>query len=208
MSGEELKAKIIVMDTGPLITLAVADSLDYLFYPDVPLYIPDAVYYEATMKAGALGASEIETWVHANIDRIHLIPTTAYKAYRLAAEADPTIRMPNLGESAALEAIRYAVHLAPDERAVLLTEDDRLIRGGFIVVAEDRDRIISITTLDFLTLLEQEQLINSADEVYRTVEDAGRAASRRRALQDQHKAAVAAVERVMQRRPKDAKPSS
>lgn len=29
--------KIFVADTGPLITLAAADSLDYLKYPDAPV---------------------------------------------------------------------------------------------------------------------------------------------------------------------------
>ena len=43
------------MDTGPLITLAAADSLDYLLYPAVPLYVPDAVLYEATRDSAALG---------------------------------------------------------------------------------------------------------------------------------------------------------
>lgn len=45
MPDDELKSKLIVTDTGPLITLAAADSLDYLLYPDAPVYIPDAVLY-------------------------------------------------------------------------------------------------------------------------------------------------------------------
>jgi hypothetical protein len=36
-----------VLDTAPLIILAAADSLDYLLYPNVPVVIPDAVFYEA-----------------------------------------------------------------------------------------------------------------------------------------------------------------
>jgi hypothetical protein len=35
--SDELSARLIVMDTGPLITLAAADSLDYLLYPNVPV---------------------------------------------------------------------------------------------------------------------------------------------------------------------------
>jgi len=53
---EELRAKLIVPDTGPLITLAAADSLDYLLYPGVGVYVPDAVLYEATVRGDALGA--------------------------------------------------------------------------------------------------------------------------------------------------------
>jgi hypothetical protein len=45
VSDEELHVRLIVPDTGPLITLAVADGLDYLLYPGVPVYVP--VLYEA-----------------------------------------------------------------------------------------------------------------------------------------------------------------
>jgi hypothetical protein len=40
---DDLHARLIVMDTGKLITLAVAGSLDYLLYPGVPVFGPDAV---------------------------------------------------------------------------------------------------------------------------------------------------------------------
>ena len=34
-------AKLLVTDTSPLITLAAAQRLDYLFYLDIPVVIPD-----------------------------------------------------------------------------------------------------------------------------------------------------------------------
>ena len=43
--------QLFVVDTGPLITLAVARSLDYLLYVDADLVIPDAVLHEATRDA-------------------------------------------------------------------------------------------------------------------------------------------------------------
>lgn len=54
--SDGLSARLIVMNTGPLITLAAADSLDYLLYPGVAVYVPDAVLYEATCDSAALGA--------------------------------------------------------------------------------------------------------------------------------------------------------
>jgi hypothetical protein len=50
------RAALFVVETGPLITLAAADSLDYLLYPNVPIVIPDAVFYEATRDSAKLGA--------------------------------------------------------------------------------------------------------------------------------------------------------
>jgi hypothetical protein len=37
-------ASLFVLDTGPIITLAAADSLDYLLSPSVPVIIPNAVF--------------------------------------------------------------------------------------------------------------------------------------------------------------------
>jgi hypothetical protein len=42
--------KLFVVDTGPLITLAVAEALDYLLLLDIDLIIPHAVDYEATRE--------------------------------------------------------------------------------------------------------------------------------------------------------------
>jgi hypothetical protein len=41
--SNDLTAKLIVMDTGPLITLAAAESLDYFLYSNVGVWVPDAV---------------------------------------------------------------------------------------------------------------------------------------------------------------------
>jgi hypothetical protein len=64
--------KLFVIDTGPLITLAVANSLDYLLYVSADIVIPDAVLYEATHDAAKLGAQDIITWVKTNRTRIEL----------------------------------------------------------------------------------------------------------------------------------------
>lgn len=60
------RAAIYVLDTGPLITLAAADSLDFLLYPNAPVIIPDAVFYEATRDSAKLGAQSIMDWVKAH----------------------------------------------------------------------------------------------------------------------------------------------
>lgn len=197
----ELSVRLIVTDTGPLITLAAADSLDYLLYPAVPLYIPDAVLYEATRDAAMLGAQAILDWAQANSDRVLTLSTQAFFNYVRNRESDPGWREKDLGERAAIEAIHDAVHLAPDDRALLLTEDDRVLRRVLVTEAELNARIVPITTRDFLEGMEAARRIQSADEVYRRAEDAGRAANRRRILADQHEAARRAVDRLMNRAP-------
>lgn len=57
--------KLFVVDTGPLITLAGAQSLDYLLYVDADVVVPDAVLHEATCDAARLGAQDIIDWMNA-----------------------------------------------------------------------------------------------------------------------------------------------
>jgi len=100
-------AKLIITDTGPLITLAAADSLDFLLYPGVPLYLPDAVLYEATVNSGALGAANIALWAQAHPGQVHPIATETYANFQTLKDRNPAHRQRDLGEQAALEAVRY-----------------------------------------------------------------------------------------------------
>jgi hypothetical protein len=95
--------KIFVVDTGPLITLAVARSLDYLLYVDADIVIPDAVLHEATYDAARLGAQDIIDWVKAHRAHIEIAPTKAYEIFDAARATVPNLREPDLGERAAVE---------------------------------------------------------------------------------------------------------
>ena len=75
----EIEVKIVVTNTSPLITLAAAQSLDYLLYPALPVIIPDAVYYEATAGAGKLGAQRIIDWYHAHQEAVRIEPSEAFQ---------------------------------------------------------------------------------------------------------------------------------
>ena len=200
MADDGVTAKLIVSDTGPLITLAAANSLDYLLYPGVAVYLPDAVLYEATVNSAALGAVNVASWVQAHPEQVRPIATEAYANFQMLRERNPAHRQRDLGEQAALEAIRYGVVLLPNERAILITEDDRVTRGSFLVLAEDRERLIPITTRDFLVGLEAAGRINSADEVYKLAEDAGRSPSRSNALDERHEEARKVVETLLRGR--------
>lgn len=200
MARDDLRLRLVVLDTGPLITLAAADGLDYLLYPGLPVQLPDAVLYEATVKSEALGAESIARWAQSRPDAVRVVPTQAYADFLTLRSINPGHRERHLGERAAIEAIRYGAILVEDERALLLTEDDRMRRGSVIVLPEDRERMIVVTTWDFLIGLEQAGRINSADAVYRRAEGAGRSASRQSALAAQHEKAQEAV-RALLRRP-------
>lgn len=72
--------------------------------------------------------------------------------------------------------------------------------GTYVVLEADQNRMMSITTRDFLEGLQEAQRINSVDDVYQRAEDAGRFASRRATLAAQHERAVAAVRNLLKGR--------
>jgi hypothetical protein len=92
------RASIYVFDTGPLITLAAAESLDYLLYPNVPVVIPDAVFYESTRDSARLGAQSIMDWVKAHHTEIEIAVTNAYVNFDAARLVNPGAYEPNLGK--------------------------------------------------------------------------------------------------------------
>ncbi|MBX9908282.1 MAG: hypothetical protein K2Z25_06170 [Beijerinckiaceae bacterium] len=177
-----LEIRLLVADAAPLITLAAARSLSYLLYPGIPVVIPDAVFHEATASSGKLGAEEIIDWYRMNVDHVRIEPTVAFQdATILASRAGR--RLPrDLGERAALEIVRETSLLdGPADRALLLSDDRDVER----LVVIDKERLILLTTGDFLRQLEAAQRIQSADHVLALVREAGRTPSER-GLWDQH----------------------
>ena len=186
-----------MVDTGPLITLAAAGVLDYLLYVDAELIVPDAVLHEATRDAGRLGAQDMIDWMKAHRDHVEIAPTQAYRVYDAARETIPSLREPNLGERAAVEVIEEPDRLQGDERGVLLCEETAVLRR---VTVQDRTRIVELSTLDFLRVLEHQHRIQSADRVFELAEQAGRSASRVSKLPSHDEATRAAIHDLMKAR--------
>ncbi len=161
---------IIVTDSPPLITLAVAQSLDYLLYPALPVIIPDAVFHEATFSAGKLGAQEILDWYRAHTDQVRVEPTDIFREEMVLREAMPG-RKParDLGERAAIEIIRN-YPLADEARTLLLSDD----RDAARLLVFEPEKTILLTTWDYLRLLEEGRRIQSAESVIESVRQAGR----------------------------------
>jgi hypothetical protein len=161
---------VIVTDAPPLITLAVAQCLDYLLYPALPVIIPDAVFHEATSAAGKLGAQEILDWYRARTDQVRVEPTSIFGDEMMLRELMPG-RKParDIGERAALEIVRN-YPLSADARALLLSDDRDTER--FLVF--EPEKTILLTTWDYLRQLEEAGRIQSSDAVMEAVRQAGR----------------------------------
>lgn len=190
-----LEIALIVTDAPPLITLAAAQSLDYLLYPDLPVVIPDAVFHEATAASGKLGAQEILDWYRAHIDAVRIEPTAIFQEEMLLRELQPG-RKParDVGERAAVEVIRN-YPLTESGRALLLSDDQDTER---LVVLEP-EKTVLLTTWDYLRQLEEAQRIQSAEVVMETVRKAGRNPPRRDLWSDHDPEIREAVRDVIER---------
>lgn len=90
-----------------------------------------------------------------------------------AATAASSIRKSNLGERAAQEAMND-VGLSDDRSAVFLFEDHKIARASFLLP----DNCRKVSTRAFLLYLEQQSLVESANDIERRAILAGRDFSR------------------------------
>jgi len=151
--------KIIVSDTSPLITLAVANELDVLLIPKIPIQIPDAVYIEATRIKDAPGANLIGDWINRNTDMVRVVFTQTGIDQINRLEQHRPIR--GMGETAAIETLTIFSQLHPHDRALLIFEDIDVAKR--LAVLGDNASIIS--TGELLRVLELERRIPSAERI-------------------------------------------
>ncbi len=140
--------RLIVTDTSPLLTLVLADALDVLLRPGLPISIPDAVYFEATRVRGVPGADRIVAWINDHLDVVHIIPTEIGIDQQRRLEGRRSIR--GLGEQAAIEALERFLPTDPQAEALLLFEYTDVLKRMAVVDM----RVSLITTGDFLRELE------------------------------------------------------
>ncbi len=168
------RLSLIVTDTSPLITLAVADSLGALLLPGLPVALPDAVYFEATRVRTAAGASRLVEWINANAALVRIVPTEIGVDQQRRLEEGRTIR--GLGEQAAIEVLDRLLTERGDVAALLLFEDTDLLRRHAVV----DERVTLVSTGDFLRGLQAARLIQSADQILDDAARAGRNVGRQR----------------------------
>jgi hypothetical protein len=156
------------------LTLVLADSLDVLLRPGLSVFIPDAVYIEATRVRGAPGAEQIMEWINAHPDFVRIVPTDIGIDQQRRIDDGRSTR--GLGEQAAIEALDRFLRTNPKAEALLLFEDSDIAKRRAIV--DERASLIS--TGDFLRALEAASLIQSTDYILDQASERGRNVERQR----------------------------
>jgi hypothetical protein len=185
---------LIVTDTSPLLTFALADSLNVLLRPGLPVSIPDAVYIEATRVHGAPGAEQIVEWINAHLDAVRIVPTDIGIDQQRRLEESRSTR--GLGEQAAIEVLERFLRGDPMAEALLLFEDSDVMKRRAIV----DQRVSLISTGDFLRELEAAGLIQSTDRILDLAAAQGRNVERQRQAADDEIARARLREQLQQRR--------
>jgi len=157
------RIEIIVPDSGPLITLALAGALETLLLPKVPVHIPDMVRFEVIRDLTTPGASEIAQWIRDNERRgVQIRSTQTYEEYEALIRLNPTVRSRNRGEMAAAELLDQTV-VDPDHYAVLLFEDSAVSRQNYLLRIPEN--VLILSTSAYLDGLQEMGMIPSAESI-------------------------------------------
>ena len=158
-----MKISLIVTDASPLITLAIAESLDTLLMLDVRVIIPDMVNFEVTRHIDKPGSKELLDWIKSHqFNDVFIGSTEVFSEYIMLHEINPSIKSKNRGEQAAAEILKSEID-NKTEAAILLFEDSDIKKANFLIRLPSNVLIMSTST--FLEGLQQKKLIVSADKI-------------------------------------------
>ena len=154
---------LIVTDSGPLITLAVADALDTLLRTGQRVLIPDMVRFEVTRLMDKPGAAEILDWIRDNEPgRVFCPSTEEFEEFAIVFSEKPNARTKGRGEKAAAEVLERELRHGLDV-GILLFEDSDVRKDNFLTRVPDN--VLIMSTSEYLFGLERAHLIESAASI-------------------------------------------
>lgn len=172
--------EIAIPDAGPLITLAIADSLDLLlaFTDDVEIVVTDYVKLEVTaFPEKYADAAAINAFLKKNEKRVRIVVTSYGKMAIPAIEqqlqkgVSPRIAFPDDGGELSITSFVHATKRQnPGRPTLVLIEDYWFEENAYAVPGN----VHLLSTLAFLKGLEELGKISSADQIKKRVIDAGR----------------------------------
>lgn len=155
---------LIVTDSGPLITLALAGELDVLIAKkDIHVVIPDLIRFEVLRHMDKPGAKEIDEWIRNNEpENVRVASTEEYEEFMLLLSLKPNAKTKSRGEAAASEVLRRELSHG-DRIGILLFEDSDVRANKYTLTAPDN--VLMLSTAQFLMGLERENIIESANDI-------------------------------------------
>jgi hypothetical protein len=161
--------RVVLPDTGPLISLALGDALDLLLLvaSDVRIVLTDVVEYEATHRAHDLpDAKAIVSFLQAHAGQVEVMPTTigsiALADLRRKAKVGSPAALPkDLGELSITNFVMSLRTSNPGDPMLVIIEDDWFAENAYAVPGN----VHLLSTSAWLDGLESLGLIASAAAV-------------------------------------------
>ncbi|MEO8652766.1 MAG: hypothetical protein ABI409_01445 [Ramlibacter sp.] len=154
---------LIITDSGPLITLAVAGSLDALLLPKLPIIVPDMVRFEVIRDLSKPGAQQVADWIRAQEGpALRVASTEIFEEYQILLGIRPMTTAGNRGEQAAAEVLGQQLD-GNDHGAILLFEDSAVHKQNFLIRLPDE--AVATSTSELLFGLESVGLVRNASEI-------------------------------------------
>lgn len=177
---------LIVTDASPLITLAAGEALECLTMPGLRVVIPDMVYFEVTQDLARTGAGDIVEWARRHHGQVEIAPTTIFSEFQIVLAANAKARSKGRGEQSAAEILNAEIESDADLEALLLYEDNDIRARHFVGALPER--VMALSTGDFLRELEAAGRIQSADHVLDVAAEKERNVTAQRAAQSDDEA--------------------
>ncbi len=182
--------RLVIPDTGPLISLARVNALELLLVFDdaIRVVITDFVEFESTRHRDIHpDAKVICSFIERYAGRVEIEPTDFGQFYKKAAiqreifestrsEVQESIRAAglepqlvpdNIGEETIIAYVRRLIEAPPGVPVLVLAEDDYLLRDD----APLPGNMHTVSTRSFLEYLEKQGKIHSAKSVWRAIVD-------------------------------------
>lgn len=181
MNGRRgLPVRVIISDSGPLISLAACDRLNLLLEFQRPVLVLDVIKAECLRHPDKIGAATLAAWFDGPGCPVEIIPTPFLAAWQQAVaeeEANPESHLSvGIGDGANAWALKQAqIDASIHQPTLVLTEDgpfgDGILRDRF-------PEVHVLSTRAFLRTLENFGRIPSAQAVLDEIAHAGRQLAR------------------------------
>lgn len=159
-----MNLSIIVTDSSPLITLAIAGELDVLLLPKLRVLVPDMVRFEVIRYPDKPGSKEVAEWLRINsvAQKVFIESTEIFEDFLILQKAKPEHKIRDSGESAAAEVLNNVLQ-NKDFGAILIFEDSAVKKPNYL--RRLPNEVVVVSTSEFLHGLQANNLIESADKI-------------------------------------------
>jgi hypothetical protein len=172
---------VVVVDSGPLISLAACGRLDLLGSFSRPIRIADVARAESVRDLGKIGAPRLADWFSGlDPSEYTIVETPLLRLWEEAVASeeagDTTHPSKGIGDAAAawvLSRMAWVPHT--NEVSLILIEDANL---GDVVVRQQFPEVYALSTRAFLQTLQNFGKISSAADVIAEIARAGRVLAR------------------------------